>query len=105
MGKASHRQGPRPSHRTRRVKLYVGNLAYDTTEHDLLGLFAPLGAKKAYLNVSTETGFSCGYGFIEFDDDDAARSARSIVDGKELGGRPLRVNMAKEKPKRRPTEG
>ena len=84
------------------TKLYVGNLSYDTTEWDLLNAFLPLGkVKAAHLNVSKETGFSTGYGFVEFFDPVECERARDLMDGAELGHRAIRVNAAIEKPRKR----
>lgn len=84
------------------MKLYVGNLSYDTTEHDLLAAFQPLGARKAYLNFDKVTDFSRGFGFIEFNDTTKMLAARDAMDGAELGGRTIRVNQALDKPRKEP---
>ena len=79
-------------------KLYVGNLAFSTTEDELRDLFEQHG-KVDSVNVITdrETGRSRGFGFVEMDDDSAANSAMEALDGRDFGGRNLRVNEAQER--------
>ena len=79
-------------------KLYVGNLAFSTTEDELRDLFEQHG-KVDSVNVITdrETGRSRGFGFVEMDDDSAANSAMEALDGRDFSGRSLRVNEAQER--------
>ena len=82
-------------------KLYVGNLPFSTTEDDVRGMFEPFGSLES-LNLITDrdSGRFRGFGFVELEDD-AAESAMKELDGKDFGGRPLRVNEANERPPRR----
>ena len=80
-------------------KLYVGNLPFTATEDDLKELFGAHGTVHSVaLIMDRETGRPRGFGFIEVDDD-AIQGMISALDGKELGGRPLRVNEAQDKPR------
>ena len=82
------------------MKLYVGNLSYDTTEENLRDLFTPFGEPdSARVITDRDSGRSKGFGFVEFSDDSQARAAMSALNGKEVGGRALTVNEA------RPREG
>jgi RNA recognition motif-containing protein len=78
-------------------KIYVGNLAWSATEADLRDLFSTVGTVHSAAVVSDrETGRSRGFGFVEMDDADAEKAIRTL-DGRELGGRNLRVNEAQQK--------
>jgi RNA recognition motif-containing protein len=79
-------------------KLYVGNIPFTTTEEELRSLFEQHGGVGS-VNVITdrETGRPRGFAFIEMDDADAADSAMRALDGRDLGGRSLRVNEAQDK--------
>jgi RNA recognition motif-containing protein len=78
------------------IKLYVGNLSYDTTNESLEELFAEFGSvRSAQVIQDRDTGRSKGFGFVEMADDNAARTAMSQLNEKEFGGRPLTVNEAK----------
>ncbi len=79
-------------------KLYVGNLSFSSTEDELRDLFEQHG-KVSSVNVITdrETGRSRGFGFIEMDEDSAANAAMEALDGRDFGGRNLRVNEAQER--------
>ena len=78
-------------------KIYVGNLAYQTSKSELEDLFSQFGAIEDVIVITDrDTGRSKGFGFIEFDNADSANKALSI-DGQELDGRPLKVSMAKER--------
>lgn len=80
-------------------KIYVGNLSFDTTESSLRAAFEAFGKVHSAAVVNDrETGRSRGFGFVEMDDEDAAKAIQSL-DGKELDGRALRVNEAQEKPR------
>ncbi len=83
-------------------KLFVGGLAWATTDDSLRAAFEAFGAvSEAKVVLDRETGRSRGFGFVSFDDDDAADTAMQEMDGKELDGRQIRVNEAHEKPRRR----
>jgi RNA recognition motif-containing protein len=83
-------------------KLYVGNLPFSTTEAELRSLFEKHGTVES-VNVITdrETGRPRGFAFVEMEAS-AAEAAMQALDGRELGGRTLRVNEANE---RRPGGG
>ena len=82
-------------------KIYVGNLPYSTTEADLEQTFSAYGnVTEAKLIMDRETGRSKGFAFVTFDSDSAAQSALDF-NGKELGGRPAKVSIAKEPERRR----
>jgi cold-inducible RNA-binding protein len=83
------------------VKLYVGRLPYQTNDNDLADLFAQYGAV-ASANVITdrETGRSRGFGFVEMENDEDARSAMSALHDSVLEGRNIVVNEANERPPR-----
>jgi RNA recognition motif-containing protein len=85
-------------------RLYVGNLSFQTTEATLSAAFADGGRKvsKVELMTDRETGSSRGFAFVEMATDEDARAAIEALDGKQLDGRPLRVNEAEE---RRPQGG
>ena len=84
-------------------KIYVGNMSYATTEDELRDLFAQYGTVlSANIIIDRDTRRPTGFGFVEMDDDAAAEAAISQLDGKEFGGRNLRVNeaIAKSRPQR-----
>lgn len=78
-------------------KLYVGNLPYSVTEDELKNLFAKYG-EIVSANVITDkySGRSKGFGFVEFETEEQAKAAEEL-NGKDLEGRPLKVNIAREK--------
>ena len=81
------------------MKIYVGNLSYRTTEDELRAAFEPFGnVGSVDIIIDRETGRSKGFGFVEMPGDTEAQSAIEALDGKELGGRPLRVNEARPRP-------
>jgi len=75
------------------MKVYVGNLSKQVNDAQLKDLATPYGTIVS-ANVATErsSGASKGFGFIEFSNDDEARAAITGLDGKEIHGRPLKVN-------------
>jgi RNA recognition motif-containing protein len=80
------------------MKLYVGNLPYNTTEDDLRNLFSQYGGVDSVAVITDrETGRSKGFGFVEFGNDAEARSAIQALSGQEYGGRALTVNEARPK--------
>lgn len=75
-------------------KLYVGNLSFDTTSDDLLGLFGQFGAvTSAQIVTDRETGRSRGFAFVEMSS--GAEAAIQALHMKEFQGRNLTVNEAK----------
>ncbi len=79
-------------------KLYVGNLAFSTTEDELRAVFEQHGSVGS-VNVITdrETGRPRGFAFVEMDDASAADAAMRALDGSEVGGRSLKVSEAHDK--------
>lgn len=78
-------------------KVYVGNLPFKSVEADLEEMFAACGSiTKVNVVRDRETGRSRGFAFIEFDTESSAQNAVDQLNGKEVEGRPLRVNIAKE---------
>ena len=82
-------------------KLYVGNLAFQTTSRDLQELFAQAGTvESASVIEDRDTGQSKGFGFVEMSTDEEAASAIDQFNGKELAGRMLKVNEARPRESR-----
>jgi len=78
------------------TKLYVGNLAFQTTSHDLEQLFGTAGTvHSASVVEDRDTGRSRGFAFVEMSSEEEATSAIAQFNGKEIGGRFLKVNEAK----------
>lgn len=83
------------------TKLYVGNLSYDASEGGLTEEFGKVGEVKSVKIVMDQaTGRSRGFAFVEMETPEAAQSAIEAFDGKEIFGRTLRVNLAKERSER-----
>ena len=82
-------------------KLFVGNLSFNTTENDLQDAFAAFGTvMEANLMSDRTTGRSRGFGFVTMSSDDEAQKAIASLNGKELGGRALTVNVARPREER-----
>jgi RNA recognition motif-containing protein len=78
------------------TNLYVGNLSFQTSTSQLESLFADFGeVTSAQVITDRETGRSRGFGFVEMKTSDQASSAISGLNGKEIDGRELSVNVAK----------
>ena len=78
-------------------KIYVGNLPWSATETELQELFSTIGTvHSAAVITDRETGRSRGFGFIEMDEADAD-NAISQLNGRDMDGRPLRVNEAQDR--------
>ena len=78
--------------------LFVGNMSFQTTEADLTALFQPFGqVGRIHIVTDRETGRARGFAFVEMPNDAEAAKAISALDGKELGGRNLKVNEARPK--------
>ena len=78
------------------MKLYVGNLAFQTTSEDLQELFAQAGTvESASVVEDRETGRSRGFGFVEMATKEEGEAAISQFNGKEVNGRSLTVNEAR----------
>jgi RNA recognition motif-containing protein len=78
------------------MKLYVGNLSFDTSVQDLEQVFGEIGTvESTNIIEDRDTGRSRGFGFIEMSTKEEGQNAISQLDGKEVGGRALKVNEAK----------
>src|SRR5881394_3389796 len=78
------------------MKLYVGNLSFNTSESQLRELFAAHGeVASASLVMDRDTGRPRGFGFVEFNNDEQAKAAMTALNGKNVDGRDLTVNEAK----------
>src|SRR5215211_2147799 len=78
------------------MKLYVGNLAFQTSSEDLQQLFGQVGTvQSASVIEDRETGRSRGFGFVEMASKEEGESAISQFNGKEFNGRNLTVNEAR----------
>jgi RNA recognition motif-containing protein len=81
------------------AKIYVGNLPFTASETDLRTLFGQHGTvEKVSLPTDRETGRPRGFGFVEMSQADASRAIQNL-NGHDMGGRPLRVNEAQDKPR------
>ena len=78
------------------MKLYVGNLSFETSSNDLQTMFAQTGTVESVsLIEDRETGRSRGFGFVEMSTKEEGAAAIERFNGHELGGRELKVNAAK----------
>lgn len=78
------------------MKLYVGNLSFDTTTQDLEKVFAEVGTvTSTNIIEDRETGRSRGFGFVEMSSKEEGQNAISQLNGKDVDGRELKVNEAK----------
>ncbi len=78
------------------TNIYVGNLSFSTDKSELERVFAQYGeVAGAQVVTDRDTGRSRGFGFVEMTSSEAANSAISALDGSDLGGRRLKVNVAK----------
>ena len=83
------------------TKLYVGNLSFQTSSQDLQELFAQAGiVQSASVVEDRETGRSRGFAFVEMATPEEATAAIEQMNGRELGGRALKVNEAKPRENR-----
>ncbi len=81
-------------------KLYVGNLPFSATETEVNEMFSKHGTVHSVALINDrETGRPRGFGFVEIDDE-AVQPAISALNGKDMGGRDLRVNEAQDRPQR-----
>lgn len=80
------------------TNIYVGNLAFSTNSADLEALFAEHGeVRNAQVITDRDTGRSRGFGFVEMASADAASAAIGALNGRNIDGRDLKVNEAKER--------
>jgi cold-inducible RNA-binding protein len=83
------------------TKLFVGNLSFDITENDLQDAFAAHGTVvEANLMMDRATGRPRGFGFVTMSTPEEAQKAISALNGKDLGGRALTVNIARPREER-----
>ena len=83
------------------MDIYVGNLAYATTDDGLKAAFAAYGeVTSARVVTDRMTGRSKGFGFVEMPDAAQAQAAIDALNGQPLDGRPVRVNESQPKPPR-----
>lgn len=79
-------------------KIFIGGLSWNTNEEGLANHFSKFGnLEEVKIITDRETGRSRGFGFITFDEADAASQAISEMDGVELDGRNIRVSLAEER--------
>ena len=78
------------------MKLYVGNLSFNTSTQELNELFATVGTvESSNIIEDRETGRSRGFGFVEMSSKEEGKTAIEQLNGKEIDGRELKVNEAK----------
>ncbi len=78
------------------MKLYVGNLSFNTSDSDLSTLFSEVGTvTSTNIIEDRETGRSRGFGFVEMSSKEEGQAAIAQLNGKEVDGRELKVNEAK----------
>lgn len=88
---------------TEMSKLYVGNLSYQTTDADLKDFFAQAGqVVSATIITDKMSGRSKGFGFVEMSSEEEAKKAIEMLNGKDLGGRNLKVDAAQPQRERAP---
>src|SRR5260370_5811691 len=97
----------RQSNRRNSMKsICVGNMNFQTTESDLRALFEPFGqVTRVHMAMDRETGRARGFAFVEMPNDEEAAKAIAGLDGKEAGGRNLKVNEARPKGEGGPPRG
>ena len=82
-------------------KLYVGNLSFNTTENDLQDTFAAHGTVvEANLMIDRMSGRPRGFGFVTMSSPEEAQSAITALNGRDLDGRALTVNLARPREER-----
>ena len=83
------------------MKLYVGNLSYNTTEDTVRAEFGAHGETREVVLISDrETGRPKGFGFVTMGSDDEGKAAIAALDGAELDGRSIKVNEARPRENR-----
>jgi RNA recognition motif-containing protein len=76
-------------------RLYVGNLAWTVTDQDLQDVFSEAGTvDSSQVIIDRATNRSRGFGFVEMATDEAAETAIKTLNGRDIKGRPIRVNEA-----------
>ncbi len=82
------------------MDIYVGNLAYKSTDEDLRTLFAQYGeVTSARVVVDRASGRSKGFGFVEMPNQEEAQKAIDAINGNDFQGRSLRVNESQPRPR------
>jgi RNA recognition motif-containing protein len=80
-------------------KIYVGNLPFSATEDSVRELFSQHGTVQSVALIKDrDTGQPRGFGFVEMPNADAAKAIQAL-NGQNMGGRPLKVNEAQDKPR------
>jgi RNA recognition motif-containing protein len=88
------------------AKLYVGNLSYETTEASIRTAFEAHGeVTSVNLITDRDTGRAKGFGFVEMGSAEEAQNAKTALDGTQVDGRTLKVDVAKEQAPRAPRSG
>ncbi len=83
------------------MRLYVGNLSFQSTEDEIKQVFSEFGQVDSVLILRDKfSGESRGFGFVDMPDKAQAEAAIAAVNGKDLGGRALKVNEAREQESR-----
>jgi len=78
------------------TKLFVAGLPFSMVDNDLRELFAEFGTvDSAQIITDRDTGRSKGFGFVELSTDEESQAAMSALNGKDMNGRPLTVNVAR----------
>lgn len=81
--------------------IFVGNLSFQTTEADLRTAFEAFGAvSRVSIMTDRDTGRSRGFGFVEMNNDQEGDNAIAALNGSEIDGRTLNVNVARPRPER-----
>ena len=84
----------------------MGNLSFDVTREELIEAFSAAGrVVDAKVPTDRETGRPRGFAFVEYENEEAARRSIEQLNGRDLKGRPLRVNEAENRPPRAPGSG
>ncbi len=84
------------------MNIYVGNLSYGMSEDELRNAFGAFGeVSSVKILMDRETGRSRGFGFVEMPNQGEAETAISQLNGKDVGGRALRINEARPREQRR----
>lgn len=87
------------------MKLFIGNVSYDTPDHELRALFEDYEPVLEFVRpTDRETGRPRGFAFVTLKDEAQGQSAIEALDGKDLDGRKLRVNEAEERAPRAPQQ-
>lgn len=78
------------------MKMYVGNLSFDTTKEDLEDAFGQYGTvTDVHVPQDRETGRPRGFAFVTLDSSEAMNAAIDALDGQDFGGRTIKVNEAR----------